>query len=76
MLKDHTENLSKHVLSAAGETLSERSGKLAINGIEKLYKAIVRDGKYTKKEQWYISDVSKYLRKPQIDGSEHLFVDL
>jgi len=51
LLKDHTENLSKHVLSAADKALSERSGKLTINGIEKLYKAIVRDGKYTKKEQ-------------------------
>ena len=36
LLKDHTENLSKHVLSAADEALSERSGKLTINGIEKL----------------------------------------
>ena len=51
LLKDITENLSKHVLEATDDALSERSGKITINGVEKIYNAIIRDGKYTKREQ-------------------------
>ena len=51
LLKDITENLSKHVLEATDDALSQQSGKITINGVEKIYNAIIRDGKYTKREQ-------------------------